>query len=562
MQVLYRGNPVIVHGSGSVGPTGRRPISSRTVFDIGSVAKQFTATAILKLEEEGRLRVTDSLSRFFPDIPNDKRGITVHTLLTHTSGLRRDYSSPMEFVTRDSMFRTAMREPLESRPGARFEYSNPGYVILGLIVERLVDRPLEEHLARTIWIPYRMTQTGFLRPRWDRSIVAQGIGPLAFPGSSLDLPRSARAVRPGLPVSPAVRYLGAGAVLSTADDMAQWARALTSGSVLGAVGLQKLFGRYADATPSQAYGYGWFVRTSPSGTPWFSHHGNYGAYLAELSLFPTDSVAIVMLTNGQSDAANFIRAQLPTVLFGGPMPVLPHSTGAPPSAAARAGVIGEYVLPGGHEFSIVADGAQLRARTPDVRASAAMTRWPAARLVRDSALLTRAQHIVQSLLQGNAEPLRAVSPAQPPFAEVQQFFARRANAWSESYGALRSVEILSGLRRAATTDTYLAAIFARGTVMIRAEQDSAGRLVVNANPPTILSDAHHLVLAGDSVMTFNFALGTAAHGVLERGAAGRVDAIVWQAPSGEPLRALRKTSRVPIRRREPTTTTLSDPRTQ
>src|SRR5688572_14197457 len=143
-----------------------------TVYDVGSITKQFTAAAILKLEMMGKLRVSDRLGRHVGPVPADKRAITLHQLLTHTSGLVGALGGDYERLSRGGLLARALGSRLRSPPGVEYRYSNAGYSLLAAIVEAASGMGYEEFLARHLFAPAGMTRTGYVLPRWDRDQVA------------------------------------------------------------------------------------------------------------------------------------------------------------------------------------------------------------------------------------------------------------------------------------------------------------------------------------------------------------------------------------------------------
>src|SRR5262245_56723700 len=129
-------NVLLARGYGTTIPGGNRPITAETVFSTGSITKQFTATAILKLETQGKLSVQDELGRWFDAVPADKSGITLHQLLTHTAGFPGAIGDDRERIGRDVYVQRALATPLLFSPGSRYEYSNVGYSLLAAIVEK------------------------------------------------------------------------------------------------------------------------------------------------------------------------------------------------------------------------------------------------------------------------------------------------------------------------------------------------------------------------------------------------------------------------------------------
>src|SRR5215208_347321 len=154
-----------------------RRISPEMLFDMGSMAKQFTAAAVLLLESEGKLSVNDRLSRFFPNVPPDKRDITLHQMLTHTAGLVSDVADDYDQISADSGLRALFAEPLVSLPGQAFNYSNAAYATLATLIERLTGKSYDAFMAERIYGPAGMTHTGYRIPNLDSSLVAHTYTP-------------------------------------------------------------------------------------------------------------------------------------------------------------------------------------------------------------------------------------------------------------------------------------------------------------------------------------------------------------------------------------------------
>ena len=132
------------------------PNTSETIFCTGSITKQFTAAGILKLEMMGKLNTGDTLDRFFSDVPSDKQKITLHQLLTHTSGVGGDVGGDYEIAERDEFVKKILAQPLRSESGAEFFYSNAGYSLLAAVIEKASGRKYEEFLSKHILIGSRL----------------------------------------------------------------------------------------------------------------------------------------------------------------------------------------------------------------------------------------------------------------------------------------------------------------------------------------------------------------------------------------------------------------------
>jgi CubicO group peptidase (beta-lactamase class C family) len=262
-----------------------------TVYDIGSVSKQFTAAAVVKLRMQGRLRVTDVLGDFFAGVPRDKRGITVRQLLTHTAGLVDSLGDDYEPLTRQAMIRGALASELRTKPGTRYRYSNVGYSLLAAIIEEASGLGYEEFLAEELFAPAGMTQTGYVLPAWDVADVAVEYDAQdRSQGRPLDHPWAAD--------GPYWNLRGNGGLLSTAHDMGRWLLALEGDRVLDDDAKAELFRPRVLEAPGgdTRYAYGWVVAETPLGTvDW--HNGGNGWSYAELARLPDSRASLFWVTN-------------------------------------------------------------------------------------------------------------------------------------------------------------------------------------------------------------------------------------------------------------------------
>lgn len=210
-------------------------ITTATGFDIGSLVKPFTVAAILKLSSRGKLRRSDSISRFFPTAPPDKAGITVEQLLEHTSGLPDivDASSnpigyapdfDYEPVSRNEIVRRAMNAKLLSAPGEKSRYSNLGYSLLGAIVEIASGEPYEQFVRETIFVPAGMSRTGYMAPGWKNADLAVGYEHNERWGTPLE--------HRWLSDGPSWNLRANGGMLSTTGNLAKWIHALDGDKLL------------------------------------------------------------------------------------------------------------------------------------------------------------------------------------------------------------------------------------------------------------------------------------------------------------------------------------------
>jgi CubicO group peptidase (beta-lactamase class C family) len=262
-----------------------------TVYDIGSMTKQFTAAAILKLERQGELRVIDPIDRYLPDVPADKREITVQQLLTHTAGLIASLGSDYDPLSRADLIARAFSSELRSPPGSRHHYSNVGYSLLTAIVEEASGMGYEEYLSEHLLGPAGMTQTGYVLPDWQPEQVAveydaEGVAQ----GRPFD--------HPWADDGPWWNLRGNGGLLSTAGDMFRWHRALEGDDVLDEQAKHDLFEPRVLEEPGGGsyYAYGWVVFDSDhSRVLW--HNGGNGWSYGEVARLPESGAMVFWVTN-------------------------------------------------------------------------------------------------------------------------------------------------------------------------------------------------------------------------------------------------------------------------
>lgn len=305
--VAHHGEILISTGYGLAHRADGYPATPETVFDMGSLTKTFTAAAILVLQERGALSVEDRLVTFFPDIPADKADITLHHLLTHTSGLS-DHTGGYEvsdwdpYQPRDAFLNALFDSPLSRPVGESLEYSNAGYGVLTAIIEDVSGSDYESFLNTAIFGPAGMDQTGYRQPVWETPDIAHAYfqGYLdperADLGTFIDRWREEE-------VSWSLR--GNGGLQTTLLDMEKWHRALLDGTLLSEETVALM--EYPHAPWSEGdpvhYGYGWVVETGEPGTP-VNHAGSNGLFNATIQRFTDDDLLIVHWTNESRPAAD------------------------------------------------------------------------------------------------------------------------------------------------------------------------------------------------------------------------------------------------------------------
>ena len=277
--------------------------NEQTIFQLGSVTKQFTSAVILKLQEEKKLSVSDKLSKYFPDYPKGD-SITIEHLLTHTSGIY-NYTNDANFMSNE-VTKSASREkimalfkdkPLDFSPGTGWNYSNSGYSLLGYIIEAVTKKPYYQAVRKYIFTPLHMTHSGFDFTHLKKKEKATGYFSLEGKNPAI------------APIVDSSVSFSAGAIYSTVGDLYLWHKALQKNTVLSKAQQEKAY------TPvKNKYGYGWGI-DSIDGKRSVSHGGGIHGFITEISRVPEDDVCVILLSNA-SDPLGDISKNIFAILYG------------------------------------------------------------------------------------------------------------------------------------------------------------------------------------------------------------------------------------------------------
>ncbi len=349
-RVLYRGARGMANLELDV------PLQPDNVFRVGSITKQFTAAAILLLADEGRLSLSDPITRFLPDYPLQGNAVTLSHLLSHTSGIANYTEIPeWQVTTRNdvsvpqlmAMFRD---KPFDFTPGAHWKYDNSGYILLGAVIEKLSGQKFGDFLRTRIFDPLGMTNT-----RYED---VSRIIPRRVPGYMRDDAgwRNADYLSMSQPYA-------AGAVISNVDDLARWNAAIDSGQLLKPASWQRAQQSFvlADGTPTR-YGAGWILgRVGPVAT--VEHGGGINGFNAYVLRAPDRHVYVAVLANASPPPTppQEVAVKLAALALG-------VSLDAPevPLAPVRLDeYAGTYLLAEGRTRVIARDHDRLRVRDGD-----------------------------------------------------------------------------------------------------------------------------------------------------------------------------------------------------
>jgi CubicO group peptidase (beta-lactamase class C family) len=321
-----------------------------TIFQIGSVTKQFTAAIIMQLQEERKLSVNDKLDKYFKGFPNGDQ-ITIEHLLTHTSGLH-NYTEDSSMMSRDvtlSMPEEKMLQIFRAyapdfAPGTEWNYSNTAYSILGYIIKKVEKKPYETVVRERIFRPLGMNNSGFDFSHLESTRKASGYYLLA--GNSVQ----------AAPVVDSTIAYSAGAIFTTVSDLLKWERAISSMKLLKPESWKAVF------TPvKNKYGYGWVI-DSLYGTPITAHSGGIHGFASYLIRFPEKQLTVILMDNASSRQLSPIAKSLAAIALDKPYKLPKHTSEIEVPVEILKQYVGEYELVPGFTITVRLDGEQLKAQ--------------------------------------------------------------------------------------------------------------------------------------------------------------------------------------------------------
>lgn len=303
------GNDPMIRSFGYANEEQLVPISSQTAFDIGSITKQFTGAAILKLEMLGKLSVNDSIGRYLPTLAPEKGIITFHQLLTHTSGLPTDMGSGADVITKEALLAKINETPLIGQPGTAYHYSHAGYNLLGLLIETISGEDYESFLQTHLFKPAKMRFTGYRIPDWTATSIAHGYRFCNDWGGPMD--------SGWLEDGPSWNRRASGGMLSSVNDLFAWHQALLGNDILDEVSKAKYYSprNPVQINEFQSSGYGWRIIKSMRQTTVIAHNGWNGRYYSDFMRYLDEKVTIILLSNKFREGNQSIPYEIAKCIF-------------------------------------------------------------------------------------------------------------------------------------------------------------------------------------------------------------------------------------------------------
>ena len=348
--VARDGKPIFSRGYGMANYELKMPNSPRTAFRLGSITKQFTSAAIMQLQERGKLSITDSICKYLENCPAAWQPITIRHLMTHTSGIP-NYTSFPGFFEKNSVqpytfagfvdeFRS---KPLEFTPGEKFAYSNSGYYLLGLIIEKASGATYAHFLRENIFTPLMMNNSGYDD---TRSLVPNRASGYIWSDKSFV----------NAPYLNMVIPYAAGALYSTTEDLLRWEQSLNTEKILKKKSLDEIF------TPfKENYGYGWGINKLGE-HKLISHGGGINGFATNIMRFPDDRLTVIVLSNNEEAKSGAIARNLAAIVFGMPYKIPEEIKSVEIAADTLKKYAGEYQLAPNFVITVTVEDGKLMAQ--------------------------------------------------------------------------------------------------------------------------------------------------------------------------------------------------------
>lgn len=304
--VIFKGDVLLNKGYGLKNVQDKSKTYSTTIYQLGSVTKQFTATVVLKLEEQKKLNINDPVSKYIPEIL-DSNKITIYHLLTHTSGLY-NYTDDGDFMqnqlekptSKAEMIKIITAHPVAFKAGTKMKYSNSGYLLLGYIIEAVTGKKYEDVVREMIFTPLKMQNSGFDFAHLDNKQKAVGY----------DYIREGNG-RKTITVDSTVSFAG-GAIYSNTDDLLKWHRGLMNKAFISESIREKLFTPYLND-----FGMGWVIETFNNKKGAF-HNGSIPGFTSNIYRIEDDNTCLILLNNIGNRNIDTITKNLLCVLYEKP----------------------------------------------------------------------------------------------------------------------------------------------------------------------------------------------------------------------------------------------------
>lgn len=348
------GKPLVAKGYGFANAEWQIPNTTNTKFRIGSITKQFTSMIVMQLRDQGKITLEDSMCLYVTPCPDTWKPVTIHHLLTHTSGIPT-YTGIKEWrevnmvpKTTDQIIAFFRDLPLQWMPGEKYAYNNSGYFLLGVIIERITGKKYEQALQEMILTPLGLTDTGY---DWSKTVLPRRATGYTGKGASL-------ANSPALDMQ---QPYAAGSLYSTVEDLFKWDQALYTEKLLPEAAKQLMWTPFKDN-----YAYGWSIgqpaETAFGGHKRIAHGGGINGFSAMIVRMPEPKMTVVVLANNDTASASTVARDVIAIYYGHKYEIPSVPTVAKVDPAIFEQYAGKYELGPGRILIITREGNSLMAQ--------------------------------------------------------------------------------------------------------------------------------------------------------------------------------------------------------
>lgn len=345
------GKPLVARGYGYANIEWQIPNTPNTKFRVGSITKQFTSMIVMQLREQGKIKLEDSMCLYVAPCPETWKPVTVHHLLTHTSGIPTYTGIPawrqinMVPKTTDEIIAFFRDLPLQWTPGERYAYNNSGYFLLGVIIEKITGKKYEQALQEMILTPLGLSDTGY---DWTSTIIPRraagytGIGAKIANAQPLDMQQP----------------YAAGSLYSTVEDLLKWDQALYTAKLLPEAAKKIMWTPFL-----QNYAYGWTIAPPAAnafgGYSRILHGGGINGFSAMIVRVPEPKMTVIVLSNNDSASASTVARDIMAIYYGHKyeVPAVPVVAKIDPAILDQ--YVGQYQVRPGAELTITRQGSSL-----------------------------------------------------------------------------------------------------------------------------------------------------------------------------------------------------------
>ena len=491
-----------------------------TFFDIGSLTKTFTAAAVLRLETQGKLSTSDSISKYLDGVPADKSAITIAQVLSHTSGLPRDSAQIgiADSATRDEVIRQSLAAPLTSVPGQTYSYSNVGFTLLAAVIERVSGSTWQDYLREQLFKPAGLSEATFMSPSMasDARVAVGYSGPT---GSVL------QASAPDVPAWG--RGLGATGVLTPVGDLYKWWLALHKDGVLSTPARTRVF--TAPTVGDEPFG--WHIEKRSDGSTRIHKGGVVQAFEAQVAHYPESGVVMIFAMNKNINMRAPVWDAIERVILAKEYTLPPVISDV---RVPLGDFIGDYQLPTGGKISawVDSDRLSLGAIGQDAVNLLAYPDNTNPALHLDTNAMT--EKLVQALRKGDV----ASSPEVPDPANVKRYWQ---NAVTQN-GAVRAHQVLGTNPRApGIVQTYVRVEFENSTQVIRFSW-SGGKLGPLGNGIPMPGLTTFNPQSPSAFASFDYRTSQSVRIDFEKDAAGKISSLRFLSKDGRAVATAKKIS--------------------